>query len=136
MGAKRQGDDGGGTTAAARRSVGGLGGGALVRRGKGREAMGSSRAKGGMEWSSGMRPGARPPRQQGTGCVESQVVRVQPWWGALLHGRHESNTSSTWQASLCSSWRPFWASSVQIWAKGLKPKLLTTACSTFSIYGV
>jgi hypothetical protein len=27
----------------------------------------------------------------------------------------------------------FWAGSVHFWAKGLEPKLLTTACSTFSI---
>jgi hypothetical protein len=27
----------------------------------------------------------------------------------------------------------FWAGSVHIWAKGLEPKLLTTACYTFSI---
>jgi hypothetical protein len=44
--------------------------------GKSREAMGSSRARGGIEWSSGARLGALPPRQQGVGRVESQVVHV------------------------------------------------------------
>ena len=54
---------------------------------------------------------------------------------ALVHGRHEVISSSTWRALLCPTWSPFSAYSVQIRALAPIEKLLSSECSSTLIKG-
>jgi hypothetical protein len=78
-----------------------------------------------------------PPRRGRHGHLAERRTRGVHGEDALAHGRHALPKGTNRRARgrrLCARLGGrFWAGSVHIWAKGLEPNLLTTACSTFSI---